>query len=162
MGINKAILLDRDGVLNKEIGNYVYQLDKLEIIYGVVDVLKKCRDLGYIFVVVTNQSGIAKGIYGHADVKLIHDTMNKHFVAEGIEIKEFYYCPHHPDFSYCLCRKPGSIMVEKAITRYNIDPSRSFLVGDRDRDIEAGEVVGVKGIKIESNEGLSSLLNFVT
>ena len=156
------VLLDRDGVLNKEIGDYVYQLDKLEIIDGVVDVLKKCRDLGYIFVIVTNQSGIAKGIYDHAAVKLIHDKMNKHFLAEGIDIKEYYYCPHHPDYSQCLCRKPGSMMVEKALARFDIDPSKSFLVGDRDRDIEAGEAVGVTGVKIESNEGLTSLLKLVT
>ena len=162
MGINKAILLDRDGVLNKEIGDYVYVLDKLEFVEGVVEILKKCRDLGYIFVVVTNQSGIAKGIYDHADLKVIHDAMNKYFLEEGIEIKEFYYCPHHPDYSHCLCRKPGSMMVEKALARFDIDPSKSFLVGDRDRDIEAGEAVGVTGVKIESNEGLTSLLKLVT
>ena len=159
--MNKAIFLDRDGVINKELGDYVYRLEDLELNEDVEDSLLKLKSHGYLLVVITNQSGIAKGIYGHKEVDTIHASIAESLSAKGIDIAAFYYCPHHPDFSNCLCRKPGSVMVEKAMARFNIDPTSSYFVGDRDRDVEAGEAVGVKGVKIEANTGLQPLLDLL-
>ena len=159
--MNKAIFLDRDGVINKELGDYVYRLADLEVIAGVIDSLVELKARGYLLIVITNQSGIAKKIYGHQEVQAIHSSIAKSLEAKGVEIAAFYYCPHHPEFSNCLCRKPGSVMVEKAMARFNIDPAVSYFVGDRDRDVEAGEAVGVKGVKIEANMGLQPLLDLL-
>lgn len=157
--MNKAIFLDRDGVINKEIGDYVYQLEQLVIVDGVADSLGALKEMGYLFIVITNQSGIAKGIYTHEDVEAIHNSIQEEFMKQNIEIQAFYYCPHHPEHGRCLCRKPEPLMIEKALARFNIDPSSSFFVGDMERDIAAADAAGVRGIKIEPNTGLQPLLD---
>ena len=159
--MNKAIFLDRDGVINEEVGDYVYELENLVIIEGLAETLLALQEKGFLLIVITNQSGIAKGIYGHKEVEAIHNSILKDLKGKGIEITAFYYCPHHPDHSKCLCRKPGSMMVEKAIAQFNIDPSASYFVGDRDRDVEAGEAAGVKGVKIVANTGLQPLMDLL-
>ena len=143
--MNKAIFLDRDGVINKELGDYVYQLEQLVIVDGVADSLGALKEMGYIFIVITNQSGIAKGIYTHEDVEAIHNSIQEEFMKQNIEIQAFYYCPHHPEHGRCLCRKPEPLMIEKALARFNIYPSSSFFVGDMERDIAAADAAGSCG-----------------
>lgn len=149
--MNKAVFLDRDGVINRERGEWVYRIDDFEINADITESLRVLQKKGFIFIVVTNQSGIAKGVYRHKDVENIHGYMEQYFRDRGIEIKETFYCPHHDDTGRCLCRKPGSLMLEKAIARYNIVVPESFMVGDKERDIEAAGRVGVKGILIKPN-----------
>ena len=156
--MNKAIFLDRDGVINFEDGDYTYDTEFFRLNDGVIEALKIFIERGYLLVIITNQSGIAKNVYKHENVEEVHRYMSQTFLAEGIRIAAVYYCPHHPDFSECLCRKPQNIMVEKALARFDIDPAASFLIGDRERDIVAGGTAGVTGILIESN---SSLLDVV-
>ncbi len=157
----KAIFLDRDGVVNKEKGGYVYKLEDWEFVDGLFVALKELRDRGFIFIVITNQGGINKGVYSKADVDTVHAHMEKVLKEEGIDLTAIYYCPHHDNIANCLCRKPGSMMIEKAIAKYNIDPALSVMFGDRDRDTEAAERVGVKGILVEGNDNLKNYFSYI-
>lgn len=148
--MTKAIFLDRDGVINKEMG-YVFRAEDFVLNGDVIESLKKLQRAGFIFIVLTNQSGIAKELYTHEDVSKVHAHMLALMKENGIKISEIYYCTHHPDVEPCICRKPDSGMLEKAIARFNIDASKSFLIGDKERDIQAGEKVGVKGFLIEAD-----------
>ena len=152
--MNKAVFLDRDGVINRETDGYTFKIEDFEINDDVVQALQLFLSKGYLLIVVTNQSGIAKNIYDHKTVETLHKHMEAELDQKGIVLTAIYYCPHHPDFTECLCRKPQSMMVEKAIARFNIDPSASFLIGDRERDIVAGGTVGLTGFLIESNSSL--------
>jgi D-glycero-D-manno-heptose 1,7-bisphosphate phosphatase len=157
--MQKAIFLDRDGVINKEIGDYVTSHNDFEVLEHVVPNLKKLKDAGFIFIVITNQGGIAKGLYTHDELSIIHKKMNDYLAHHQLQFTEIYYCPHHPATSNCLCRKPGSVMIEKAIAKYDINPALSFMIGDKERDVEASQAAGVKGFLIEANEDWSYLFN---
>ncbi|MBL4754705.1 MAG: HAD family hydrolase [Flavobacteriales bacterium] len=159
--MNKAVFLDRDGVINYEDGDYTYDKEFFRINDDVFEALKIFIDRGYLLIVITNQSGIAKSVYHHENVEELHEYMSATFAEHGIEFTEIYYCPHHPDFTECLCRKPQNIMVEKALARFNIDPKASFVIGDRERDIIAGGTAGLTGILIESNSSLVEVVPMI-
>lgn len=154
--MNKAIFLDRDGVINKEIG-YVFRVEDFVITDDIIPSLKKLQEAGFIFVIITNQSGIAKELYTHEDVARVHGHMLGIMKENEISISEIYYCSHHPDVEPCICRKPDSGMVEKAIARFNIDASGSYFIGDKERDIQAGEKAGVRGILIEADSPINEI-----
>ncbi|WP_266361985.1 D-glycero-alpha-D-manno-heptose-1,7-bisphosphate 7-phosphatase [Tellurirhabdus rosea] len=144
--MNKCVFLDRDGVLNEDRIDYVYRVEDFNILPGVPEGLKKLKEAGYLLIVVTNQAGIAKGLYTREDVAKCHTYLQE---ACGNVIDAFYYCPHHPDYtSRSLRRKPDSLMLEKAIARYNIDVSQSWMFGDAPRDMHAGKRVGVRTVHI--------------
>ncbi len=154
MGIamqNKAVFLDRDGVINRETGDFVYETDKFSFNPGIFDSLLRLQENGFMLIVITNQSGVSAGRYTHKHVGRIHAKMIEELSSRGIFISAVYYCPHHPSTGKCLCRKPKSLLVEKASARFDIDPSRSFMIGDRERDTEAASGAGVKGFLINSN-----------
>jgi len=157
--MRKAIFLDRDGVINKDIGDYTYKLEDYTLLPGVGEFLSDRMNEGFEFVVITNQAGIERGLYGHEDVRMINNKIREDLSKFGIHILEFYYAPYHEMYSKCLSRKPGSIMVEKALARFNIDSKASWMIGDRPRDIEAAEKAGVKGILIEANSNLKEILD---
>ncbi|MGQ0829913.1 MAG: D-glycero-alpha-D-manno-heptose-1,7-bisphosphate 7-phosphatase [Bacteroidota bacterium] len=156
--MNKAIFLDRDGVINVERG-YTHLLEDFVILPDLIEVLQILQRRGYLFIVITNQSGIAKELYKQTDVEVIHKYMVEEFKKNKITLSEVYYCVHHPDVSRCICRKPDSLFVEKGMARFNIDPKQSYFIGDKDRDIEAAAKAGVKGILIESNVSLKTILD---
>jgi D-glycero-D-manno-heptose 1,7-bisphosphate phosphatase len=156
---SRAVFLDRDGVINRETGEYVYTPEAFEFNEGLFQALKILRDRGFILVVITNQGGIGQKLYTHKHVETINELLRTKLLAQGIEITEVYYCPHHPVSGNCLCRKPGSLMIEKAIARFNIDPSLSFMIGDNERDIKAAEKAGVKGVLIKANDSLMNYEN---
>ncbi len=109
-------------------------------------------------IVITNQGGIAKGLYTEDILEDIHEKMKTLLQNEGAKIDAIYYCPHHPDISgQCLCRKPRSLLIQKAIKHYNINPAESIMVGDRDRDLEASAGCGIKGILVRDNDTLNLL-----
>ncbi len=155
--MNKAIFLDRDGVINRERG-FTYRLEDFEILPELIGSLKEFRKRGYLLIVVSNQSGIAKGLYTQNDVELLHRHLQEVLKKENIAFDEIYYCIHHPDVSKCICRKPDSLFIEKALARFNIDPARSFFIGDKLRDIEAAQKANVKGLLIEANTPLSEIM----
>ena len=142
----KCVFLDRDGVLNKELGGYLWQIENLIIPDGVPVALKKLKDAGYLLIVITNQAGIAQGLYKAADVMAIHGQMQE---GSGHVLDDSYVAPDHPKYSSeSLSRKPGTLMLEKAIAKYKIDTRQSWMIGDRDRDIEAGRKCGLKTVQI--------------
>lgn len=143
--MNKAVFLDRDGVLNQEIGEYVWEVEKFVVLPGVAERLARLKAAGFHLIVVTNQAGIAKGLYTAAHVAACHQKLQE---ATGHLIDAFYFAPGHPSVSESLARKPGSLMLEKALARFRLEPARCWLVGDRLRDMEAGHRVGVRGILV--------------
>lgn len=158
--MNKAIFLDRDGVINRERG-FTYRLEDFEILPGLISALKEFRKRGYLLIVVSNQSGVAKGLYKQTDIEVLHNYLVGELKNEGLVFDEIYYCVHHPDVSKCICRKPDSLFIEKAIARFRIDPAESFFIGDKERDIEAAHKAGVKGIMIEANSPLSEIMHLI-
>ena len=154
----KAVFLDRDGVINVERG-YTHRLEDFVILPDLMEVLQLLQKNGYLLIVISNQSGIAKGLYKQAEVEVLHKYMTEEFGKKGIKLSEIYYCVHHPDVSNCICRKPDSLFVEKGLARFNIDASKSYFIGDKERDTEAAEKAGVKGILIEANISLKTILD---
>ncbi len=150
--MNKAVFLDRDGVINVEIGDYITRYEDFKLLPHAIRYIKELHQAGYKIIVITNQGGIAKGLYTRSELFAMHLSMNEEILLSGGKIDEIYYCPHHPDFGHCLCRKPASLMVEKAIAKWQIDPSKSVFVGDKQRDIDAANGAGVKGVLIHENQ----------
>ena len=151
---NKAIFLDRDGVLNRERGEYTYTINDFEWVDDTFEALRVLQKKGFIFIIISNQGGVSKGIYSKDDVLEIDRYIKMQLKEEGIYISDSYYCPHHSELENCLCRKPKSLMLEKAIARFNIDPQKSFFIGDSARDMIAGQNLNIKGIKSQSNSSL--------
>jgi D-glycero-D-manno-heptose 1,7-bisphosphate phosphatase len=143
--MNKCIFLDRDGVLNKDNPNYTYQVENFEILPGVVEALAELKHAGFLLVVVTNQSGIAQKLYTQQQMEACHTYFQK---ACGNRIDHFYFSPYHPSVTASLARKPGSLMFEKAIARFDIDIAQSWMVGDRGRDIIPARELGIRTIQI--------------
>ena len=146
--MNKAIFFDRDGVLNVDIIN-LHEVEKFQWVDGAPDAIKLCNERGYLTVVITNQSGIARGIFTEDDVKKVHSHMQSELKKFGAHIDAFYYCPHHPDGTVetyakvCDCLKPKPGLILRACKEMNIDPAKSVMIGDKQRDIDAGLNAGV-------------------
>ena len=116
--MNKCIFLDRDGVINRDNPDYIYKVDEFEILPGVIEGFKKLKENGFLLIVITNQSGITKGIYTTEDMNACHDYFQE---VSGNLIEKFYYAPYHPFNTESLTRKPESLMFEKAIAKFDID-----------------------------------------
>lgn len=154
----KILFLDRDGVVNRERGEFTWKLEDFQINEGLFEALKVFKEKNFAFIIISNQSGIGRGLYKKADVEFLHHQLIRAATGNGISFLNIYYCPHHPDSSKCICRKPDSLMLEKAIARYNVDSENSWFIGDADRDIEAADKAGIQAIRIQAN---SSLLDII-
>ncbi len=157
---NKAVFLDRDGVINDNRGHH-YITDPGELIFnrGIFEALNRLQGAGYLLIIISNQGCVSRGICTPRDVEYLHREMLQILSSRGIQITEIYYCPHHPDHESCLCRKPSGLMIEKALARFRIDPSSSVMIGDRPGDIQAARSAGVPGILMESNTDLRPLIS---
>jgi len=131
----KAIFLDRDGVVNKEV-NYLFKIEDFEFIDGIFDACLYFQNLGYAIIIVTNQSGITRKYYTENDYQTLTKWMLRQFKDSGIEILNVFHCPHGPE-STCECRKPKPGMFLKAKDEHNIDMEKSWMIGDKERDIIA-------------------------
>lgn len=159
---NKAVFLDRDGVLNKELGDYVCRLEDFEVLEHNIPALLELQERGYLLIVITNQGGLAKGWYTEEVLASMHARLIEVYSKKGIRISEIYYCRHHPEFNgKCLCRKPGSLMLEKAAARFEVDPAKSYFIGDRERDVLAGEGAGMTGILIDSDQPIGEVIHLI-
>jgi len=162
--MNKALFLDRDGVINFDFG-HVYKNDEFAFIDGIFDLCEFMQREGYLIIVVTNQAGIGKGFYKLSDFLKLDSWMKKKFLEKNIEIQKTYFCPHKPEDN-CLCRKPKPGMLLKALSEFDIDPKKSVLIGDKQSDVLAGESAGIHHILLfnEANhfkniELLKAMLN---
>lgn len=143
--MKKCVFLDRDGVLNKDNPNYTFTVENFEILPGVVEALTLLKQEGYRLVVVTNQSGIDKGLYTIDHMKACHDYLQRE--CKGV-IDHFYFSPYHRSVTASLITKPGTLLFEKAIAKFAIDPSKSWMVGDRSRDLIPAKALGMKTVGI--------------
>ncbi len=142
----KALFLDRDGVINVDTG-YTHKIEDFSLIEGIIPLCLEALAKKYLLIVITNQSGIARALYTVEQMHTFHAHLLQILKQQDIDIQEIYFCPHHPTLSgRCLCRKPGTLLVEKAIARYKISPSLSWMIGDKERDILAGQKCGCKTI----------------
>lgn len=150
-----AVFLDRDGVLNIDKG-YVYRIQDLELIEGAGTAIKKLNDLRYLIIVITNQSGIGRGIYSELDMYLFNRELCLELAKCGARIDAIYFCPYHPDavISHYKMdhedRKPRPGMIIRAIADFSIDIQSSFLIGDKDTDLKAAEAAGIRGYLFDS------------
>ncbi|MDX2189633.1 MAG: HAD-IIIA family hydrolase [Bacteroidota bacterium] len=156
--MNKCVFLDRDGVINKDRVDYVYRVSDLLILDGVKEALATLKKNNYLLIVITNQSGIDRKIFTEKDVAMVHDAIQE---LTGNYIDEFYYSPYHRLVSNSLSAKPGSLLFEKAISKYNIDIKSSWMVGDRFRDLIPAEKLGLNTILVE-NDYNESRENFMS
>ncbi len=152
--MNRAVFLDRDGVINHDPGDYTKSLEEFTILPGVLEAFKLIKNQGYRIILVTNQGGVAKGLYPVENVYEIHSYLQEECRKIGVEIDEIYFAPYHDDYGLSLSRKPGSMMVERGLAKFQLTPEECVLVGDKKRDLESGEKVGVPGIQIDVNESL--------
>lgn len=143
--MQKTVFLDRDGVLNVDNPSYTYLTTKFLVIPGVPQALYEMREAGYLLIVVTNQSGIARKLYTRRQMELCHIYLQD--ACEHV-IDHFYFSPYHETVTNSLTKKPGSLLFEKAIARFNIDVKNSWMIGDRSRDLVPAKKLGVKTIQI--------------
>lgn len=159
-----AAFLDRDGVLNVDVG-YAYRPDQLRWVPGAQEAVRLLNQAGYYVIVISNQSGVARGYFDEASVRAFHNHMQSALAASAAHIDAFYYCPHHPDGTvnalaiHCRCRKPGTGMLEQATRELPIDLATSFLIGDKDDDMTAAAAFNIPGIRFDSRT--QSLLDVV-
>ena len=155
---NPAVFLDRDGTINEEVG-YLSRLDLLKLIPGTPEAIRLINEAGMITVVVTNQSGVARGYFSEDFVETVHRRINEMLQEQGARIDRFYFCPHHPVYGNgpykiaCSCRKPESGLFLRASEELDIDLARSYVVGDMLKDIDAGKRVGAKGVLVRTGYG---------
>jgi len=162
----RAVFFDRDGTLNVDV-EYLHRVEDFRWIEEAKEAIKYVNDLGYLAIVVTNQSGVARGFYPESDIELIHDYMNDELKKIGAHIDAFYYCPHHPEAKVekyrvnCDCRKPKTGMVDRACAEFSIEREGSFMVGDSERDLVCGRTAGLTPIAYTGGSLLARLKNVI-
>jgi D-glycero-D-manno-heptose 1,7-bisphosphate phosphatase len=145
-----AVFLDRDGTVMED-AHYIKSPSQVRLLPGAARAVKRINDAGILAIVVTNQSGIARGLFTVEDYEAVKAQFEALLEAEGAHIDGSYYCPHHPDFGgACECRKPGTKMFEDAIRDFNLNPSNVAYIGDRWRDVAASKTIGGRGIMVSS------------
>ena len=157
--MNRAIFLDRDGVINKK-GKFYYisKEEDFELNDGVIDALKYFISQEYLLIIITNQGGVSKGFFTLEQLEELHNRLKGMLLAHDIRLTDIYFCPHHPDNEACGCRKPGTLLFEQAVKRYDIDTAQSWMIGDSPSDIEAADKMGIRGIQIPTNGNIMELI----
>jgi len=144
----KAVFIDRDDTIAKDVP-YCSRPEDFELFDGVAESIKKLNDVGFFVIVITNQSGITRGFFSKNILAKIHEKMKKELAEKGAYVDAIYYCPHHPDDN-CNCRKPKTGLILKALEDFDIDLKSSYMLGDKEHDVELGKNVGCTAIKIDN------------
>ena len=158
MSTGGAVFLDRDGTLIEEVG-YLDRPERVDLYPYSIEAIRALNRAGLKVVMVTNQSGVARGFFSEAVVHAVHGHIADLLAAGGAWLDAYYYCPHHSDgrlaeyTKTCGCRKPGRGMVDRAVEEFGIDPARSFTVGDRWLDVALARAVGAKGVLVRTGYG---------
>jgi D-glycero-D-manno-heptose 1,7-bisphosphate phosphatase len=156
--MTKALFLDRDGVVNID-KEYLYKIDEFEFVDGIFDICKLFLKHNFILIIITNQSGIGRGYYTQKDFEVLNSWMIKQFAKQNIKISKTYFCPHTPQDD-CVCRKPKAYMINQAVKKFDIDVSKSVLIGDKDSDIICGKTAKIaKTIYINHDKNTNSNIN---
>jgi D-glycero-D-manno-heptose 1,7-bisphosphate phosphatase len=155
--MKRAVFIDRDGTINEE-KEYLYRTDDFSFIDSAPQAIRLLNEAGFLVIVVSNQSGVARGYYTEEDVHLLHRHIASQLELQGARVDAWYYCPHHPDGrgSYalpCRCRKPLPGMLLEAARRYDIDLESSIMIGDKLVDVEAGTAAGCRSILVRTGYG---------
>lgn len=150
-----ALFLDRDGVVNREQG-YVTRVEEFVWQPEIFDLAALARAAQYELVIITNQGGIAQGLYTEAALTHIHTMLSDGFAQHGIAPPHIFYCPHHPKVGACLCRKPSTLLFERALALYQLDAARSYMIGDRQRDLDPAQALGMTTIGLQHDQALSA------
>jgi D-glycero-D-manno-heptose 1,7-bisphosphate phosphatase len=159
-GARRAAFLDRDGTIIEEVG-YLDRPERVELYPWTIDAIRALNRAGLAVVMVTNQSGVARGFFTEKVVQDVHARMAALLAEGGARIDAYYYCPHHPEGNVagyarsCDCRKPGRGLVDRAVNELGVDPARSFVVGDRWLDVALARAVGAAGLLVRTGYGLS-------
>lgn len=157
-GLRPAVFLDRDGTINEEVG-YIHDPLDLNLIPGAAEAIRELNTQGILAILVTNQSGPARGYYPESHLHTLHERLRQLLEEEGAYLDDVYYCPHLPDGTVpeytqaCECRKPGVALVKLATDKHGIDLSRSYVVGDKATDVELGENAGCRTVLLTSGYG---------
>lgn len=157
-----AIFIDRDGTINEQMG-YINHLSRFHILPGVAEAIKKLNDSDYLAIVITNQSGIARGYFPLSLVENLHSYMVETLEKEGAKIDDIFYCPHYPDSKMkeyaiaCDCRKPKTGMIRQAQEKFDIDLENSYMIGDHYTDLEFAHNAGIKSIMVKTGYGLGEV-----
>jgi len=156
----RAVFMDRDGTIIEEVG-YLDRPERVELFPWTIDAVRVLNRAGVAIVLVSNQSGVARGFFTEDVVDAVHQRMADLLAEGGARIDAYYYCPHHPDGKVpgfaqkCECRKPGRGLVDRAVQELGIDPARSFVVGDRWLDVALGHAVGAQSVLVRTGYGAS-------
>jgi len=148
---SRAVFIDRDGTMAIDV-HYCRRPEDFKLYPETAGAVKRLNESGFKVIVITNQSGIARGYFDEATLAEIHEEMRKQLAEEGATLDGIYYCPHHPDDG-CDCRKPGPKLVLQAIKEHDINPEHSFVVGDLQMDIDLGRNVGCKTVLVKRQDG---------
>lgn len=159
--MNKIVFLDRDGVINHDPGDYTYSLEDFEILPDVMPALIQLYSMGFLLMVVTNQGGVAKGLYSLNEVERIHKSFSETCLNHGVLISDFWVSPHHESTGESLSRKPGSLLLERGLAKYKADPKLCYMIGDKERDMQAASSAGVEGILIPVNGSLLDAVKII-
>jgi histidinol-phosphate phosphatase family protein len=149
---SKAVFLDRDGVLTRERSDYVKTPDELEVLPGIGPPLRNLRKMGFRLVVVTNQSVVGRGLATDAEMGRIHEKLQSELKRMGCSVDAIYYCPHLPGAG-CSCRKPEPGLILRAAKDLGLDIASSWMIGDKEIDLEAANRAGCRGLRVETNQG---------
>jgi D-glycero-D-manno-heptose 1,7-bisphosphate phosphatase len=153
-----AVFLDRDGTMIEEVG-YLDRPDRVQLYPWTIDAIRALNRAGVRVIMVTNQSGVARGFFSEAVVEAVHAHIAELLAVGGAHLDAYYYCPHHPDGArreyarVCDCRKPGRALVDRAVDEFGIDPAHSFAVGDRWFDVGLARTVGARGVLVRTGYG---------
>ena len=158
--MNKAVFLDRDGVINKERRDYVKKLNEFEINENIFEVIREIKKRGFLIIIITNQSAVNRKLMKEEELLKIHNFFIQEVKKNGGMIDAIYYCPHRPDEN-CMCRKPKPGLILQAVRDFDIDLGQSLMIGDSKKDIQAAKIVNCKGILLGKDESLlQKLENF--
>jgi D-glycero-D-manno-heptose 1,7-bisphosphate phosphatase len=160
---DRAVFVDRDGTLIEEVG-YLDRVERVELYPWTIDAVRALNRAGFRVVLVSNQSGVARGFFSESVVETVHRHIESLLAAGGAHIDAYYHCPHHPDGKVpeyavaCECRKPKRGLVDRAVQEFGIDPLQSFVVGDRWLDVRLAHEVGAKGVLVRTGYGATEEL----
>lgn len=148
-----AAFIDRDGTIIEEL-EYLSDPERVRLLPGAAEGLRGLAAAGYLIVVITNQSGMARGLFGEAEFQAVQERLHRLLADEGVAVDAVYHCPHHPQFTGpCECRKPGTGLFRQAMADLDLDPARSIYVGDRLRDVAAAAVLGGRAYLVRTGYG---------